>query len=107
MNRQSRVTHGRWSVLFTTGSQIAGVILSVERHYHDRPNKFGGRGVFYGGDGDGRVFPSKEAAEAFAAERGYTEAYVRRTWCTACRCLHTDRRGRPTHWCEASGGFVR
>jgi hypothetical protein len=86
------VTNG-WSVSKTTGSDIEGAILNVAKHYpagtfrggeiRTLGNRAGaafvdGSGYRYG-EGNGRRFPSIEAANAWCLERGYLKPYTPRT----------------------------
>lgn len=67
------VTQGDWSVSCTTGTGITGAILNVSRH------RLGGRELTWKrimhGFGNGRLFPSTEAASQFAFDHGYTQLY--------------------------------
>jgi hypothetical protein len=75
LNRRNHriVTQGEWGVSCTTGSHIQGAILHL---YRSRIN-----GVqlpprkWLKGFGDGRLFASKEAADQWAFDHGYTQLY--------------------------------
>lgn|SRR5262245_36417644 len=56
------------------------------------------------GDGDGRRFPSSDAAFAWALEHGYLQPYVV-PWCRHCRVQHTFLR-RKSGFCDVRGTFV-
>lgn len=51
------------------------VILHVSRFYPDITNRFGGKGVHKPLDCDGKEFATKELADTFAFEHGYTREY--------------------------------
>ncbi len=51
--------------------------LNVRRLYPNLCNDFGGRGVFKRLDADGILFPSADAAFAFARDRGYVRPYFK------------------------------
>ena len=51
------------------------VTLHVTRSYDRLPNEFGGHGVTKHLDGDGLRFSAYEEASAYAADRGYLQAY--------------------------------
>jgi hypothetical protein len=51
------------------------VRLNVGRHYPIR-NQFGGIGVFKPADCDGMLFDNREAAIAYALQRGYLMRYL-------------------------------
>ena len=59
---------------FRTGEKIQGARLNVFRSY-DIPNEFGGRGRGFKLDGDGKLFPSTEAAQQWAHEHGYLQVF--------------------------------
>lgn len=67
------VTQGEWSVSCTTGHGIEGAILSVVLP------RIAGRELpadkWLRGFGDGRAFPSSDAAFQFAFEHGYLKEY--------------------------------
>lgn len=111
------VTHDGWSVSVTTGSRINGAILNVCKQ---TPRAAGprrdatGRVIplsmihFRYGQDNGKVFPSSDAAFAYALERGYLTQFVA-PWCRHCRVRHRsefgDRPGR-TSWCPTRQEFV-
>lgn len=63
-------TQGNWSVSTTSGGDLKGFRLNVTRFFDGYKMR--------DGDYDGRIFPSREAVDAFALEHGYTERYYRR-----------------------------
>lgn len=67
-HRVVHCTRPEWSVSVSTGSGIDGARLCVSHQPDGRH-----------GDAHGRLFPSSDAAFAYAAGHGYTEAYARRS----------------------------
>ncbi len=67
------VTQGEWGVSCSTGSGINGAILNVYRA------RFNGRELPYDkwmkGFGDGKTFPTTEAASQWAFDHGYLQLY--------------------------------
>ena len=67
------VAQDNWSVSLTTGSGIYGAILNVHCY------RIGNHELTYKqsmhGYGDGRLFPTSEAAWRFAYDHGYTQLY--------------------------------
>ena len=90
------VTQGAWSVSAMTGDGIKGARLSVFREFGRR---------FLRGDGNGLLFPSVDAAMAWALEHGYLQRFYRGPWCRDCRVRHTFL-GKPSGFCHALGKFV-
>ena len=76
------VVQDDWSVSYTTGHGIDGAILSVRRH------RLAGRELNWKqtmhGIGNGRLFPSGDAAMQWAFDHGYTCLYF----------THADLRAR-------------
>lgn len=67
------VVYGDWGVSCTTGTGITGAILHLYRarvHGRDLPVAKWPRGF-----GDGRLFPSTEAAWQWAFDHGYLQLY--------------------------------
>lgn len=95
MTETQTVARDGWSVSTTTGSGIEGAVLHVRKRRGDR---------MPGGDHDGRIFPSSDAAFAWAFEHGYTEVF-RTAWCRHCRQAHTFL-GRRSGFCQALGIFT-
>lgn len=93
------VTQGNWGVSCTTGGNINGAILHVYKFHGDRWQ------LQQKGDGDGRQFPSREAAFAWALEHGYLEVHVRGPWCRDCRQQHTFL-GHRSGFCDKLEKFV-
>ncbi len=83
------VTRDHWSVGYTSGTGIKGVILKVSKHYdlHDKETGFNFK-IRYGMHNN-KQFASQEAANAFALERGYLQVHYRRRWCSACMKVHS------------------
>lgn len=93
MGHHTRVTRGGWSVSTTSGydwktdEKIDGVILNVHKHYtrpvrpeeKKSPAHVVTTKIRYG-DHNGRRFPNREAATAFALDRGYLQVYSRNFW---------------------------
>ena len=68
------------SVSMITGTGIDGVVLHLSRYYNDQPNEFGGKGAFRHCDYDNLQFATREEANAFALEHGYTQHWFRRSY---------------------------
>jgi len=92
------VTQGSWNVSVTTGDGICGARLAVFRMPVEPRRR-----IRYG-DGHGRMFPSSEAAWAWAREHGYLEEH-RVPWCPRCRVRHRFI-SRRTGFCHRHGKFV-
>jgi len=67
------VTQGDWCVSCTTGDRIDGAILHLHRsRIHGKELPWG---TWLHGNGDGRLFPSREAAWQWAFDHGYLQHY--------------------------------
>lgn len=69
------VSQPGWGVSVESGQ--GKHILHVYRYYADRPNEWGGKGVFRNGDAYGMEFESSEAAWAYALDHGYIRVWLR------------------------------
>ena len=70
---QPLVTQDDWAVSCTTGYSIDGAILHVHRfRVHGKDLSFA---LKMRGNGDGRLFPSKEDAWQWALDHGYLQPY--------------------------------
>ena len=73
-NRNVFVTNGKWSVSYTSGYGIQGVILNVYQFplgmHKSKPMRKG--------DGYGKQFANTEAAQAWAFEHGYLKRYFKK-----------------------------
>lgn len=83
-----------WSVSTTTSDRTIGAVLNVSRASDMRRR----------GDGDGRLFPTSDAAFTWALEHGYTQVHVT-PWCLKCRVRHTFIKGR-SGFCDVHSEFV-
>ncbi len=97
-----QVTNGKWGVSYTSGSGINGVILHVAIMRENLPS--GAPFKFQHGQGDGLLFPNKEAADLYALEHGYTQNYVHGQ-CPTCKVVHTFL-GHRSGFCHETGQFV-
>lgn len=72
-NVHQLVTHGDWAVSVQTGDGIDGAILHLHR------SRIHGKALSYGrwmrGNGDRKLFPSKEVAWQWAFDHGYLQLY--------------------------------
>jgi hypothetical protein len=77
------------------------VQLSVRSHRYGESKSKELRGY-----GDGKVFPSQEAADRWCLDHGYTQRYYRGVWCPIHRCLHffLGSRTPGDHKCHLRGG---
>ena len=94
------VTRGNWSVSTETGSKMQGTVLNVFKHH-----TINGRWVMQPGDANGKKFPTKEEAFAYALDHGYLQEHVRRVWCPGCRVLHTFM-GKGSSFCPVQSKFI-
>jgi len=66
------------SVSYTHQSGVEGYRLNVRKHYPVKDKKNGFNSTFVSMTHDGMMFPSKEAANAFALSRGYLQHFYRK-----------------------------
>jgi hypothetical protein len=67
------VTQNDWAVSKTTGDGIDGAILHLHRsRIHGKELPWG---RWMRGNGDGRLFPSREAADQWAYDHGYLQLF--------------------------------
>jgi hypothetical protein len=90
-------TSTEWCVGVCSGDTIDGYRLEVFR-WRDETSPV----KLQRGEGDGKVFATREAADLYALEHGYSAPYFSRVWCSECRTLHVFL-GRPTPFCPEHG----
>ena len=76
-------TQGPWGVACKSGDGINGAILSVYRVYTN-PKKIGTleHTKYAYGEGEGKEFPTTEAAYAWALEHGYLQKFFNNGTCS-------------------------
>lgn len=79
------VTNDGWSVSYTSGTGIDGVILKVFKFLTVGGNQYA---KMRRGEADGLRFKNTDEATRYAHERGYLKPFVH-AWCPRCQTRHT------------------
>jgi hypothetical protein len=87
------VTQGDWGVSKTTGAHINGAILHLYRSRIHGKNLPVGKWMH--GNGNGRLFPSMEAADQWAFDHGYLQRYFTHPDLRQRRLESRSRRPQP------------
>ena len=96
-----------WCVAISSEGWGGGPCTLLVHRTRDLPNKWGGRGVSHYGDGNGKEFPTSEAAWAYALSRGYLMHFVKKDHPTLnpkksyeLRCFLRKKKGLPRWWTD-------